>query len=404
MKKIKAICLAASLMIPGLAQAEISDGLIKIGILTDMSGPYSQMGGPGSVVAAKMAVEDCLKHECAGLRIEVVSADHQNKTDVATAKAREWIDRDKVDVLADLTNSAVSIAIQKLVTEKGRVALHSGPAVARLTNEDCSPNGFHWMFDTYSAASGTAAALTQAGKKTWYFLTVDYAFGHSLEKEATEMINQYGGKVLGHVRHPLNSGDFSSYLLQAQTSGAQVIGLANGTQDTVSAIKAARDFGISQGGQQVAGMLMFITDINALGLEVAQGLLFSEGFYWDLDDRTRAFSDRFQKLHGGIKPTQVHAGVYSSLLHYLRSVAKAKSDNWQIATATMRELPIDDDIMRNAKIRPDGRVIHDMYLFQVKKPSESKGPWDYYNLVSTIPGDVAFRPLSKSVCPLVKKG
>ena len=354
------------------AQAQISDGVVKIGVLTDMAGPYSGMGGAGSVVAARMAVEDCLKAECKDMKIEVVSADHQNKADIAATRAREWMDRDKVDALADLTNSAGALAIQKIIKEKGGIALYSGPATTRLTNEDCTTNGFHWMFDTYSSASGAAAALTKEGFKSWYFLTVDYAFGHSLEKDASDMVKSLGGTVLGSVRHPLNASDFSSFMLQAQASKAQVIGLANGAQDTVNAIKAAREFGV-------------------------------DGFYWDMDAQTRAFSSRFEKLHKGYKPTMVQAGVYSSVLHYLKSVAAAKTDDWKVVAQKMRELPIQDAVMRNASIRPDGRVIHDMYLFQVKKPSESKGAWDYYKTVSTIPAASAFKPLSESTCPLVKK-
>jgi len=385
-------------------QAQISDGVVKVGVLTDMAGPYSGMGGPGSVVAAKMAIEDCLKAECKGMKIEVVSADHQNKADIASAKAREWLDRDKVDVLADLTNSAGALAIQKLIKEKGGVALYSGPATTRLTNEDCAANGFHWMFDTYSAASGTAAALTRQGAKSWYFVTVDYAFGHSLEKEAGEVVKSYGGNVVGNVRHPLNASDFSSFLLQAQSSKAQIIGLSNGAQDTVNAIKAAREFGIgSDKNQQLAALLLFLTDVHAMGLNTAQGLMFSDGFYWNMDDETRAFAARFEKLHKGFKPTMVQAGVYSSVLHYLKSVAAAKTDDWKVVAQKMRELPIKDPVMRNATIRPDGRVAHDMYLFQVKKPSESKVPWDYYNLVSTIPAQIAFKPLKDSTCPLVTK-
>jgi branched-chain amino acid transport system substrate-binding protein len=397
--------LAAVLMaLSAAAQAQISDGVVKVGVLTDMAGTYSGMGGAGSVVAAKMAVEDCLKAECKGLKIEVVSADHQNKADIASAKAREWLDRDKVDVLADLTNSAGALAIQKLIKEKGGVALYSGPATTRLTNEDCAANGFHWMFDTYSAASGTAAALTRQGAKSWYFVTVDYAFGHSLEKEASEVVKSYGGNVVGNVRHPLNASDFSSFLLQAQASKAQIIGLSNGAQDTVNAIKAAREFGIgSDKNQQLAALLLFLTDVHAMGLNTAQGLIFSDGFYWNMDDETRAFAARFEKLHKGFKPTMVQAGVYSSVLHYLKSVAAAKTDDWKVVTQKMRELPIKDPVMRNATIRPDGRVAHDMYLFQVKKPSESKGPWDYYNLVSTIPAQIAFKPLKDSTCPLVTK-
>ena len=339
------------------AQAQISDGVVKIGVLTDM----------------------------------------------AATRAREWMDRDKVDALADLTNSAGALAIQKLIKEKGGIALYSGPATTRLTNEDCATNGFHWMFDTYSSASGAAAALTQAGFKSWYFLTVDYAFGHSLEKDATDVVKAQGGTVLGSVRHPLNASDFSSFMLQAQNSKAQVIGLANGAQDTVNAIKAAREFGVDGKDQRVAALLMFLTDVHSLGLNQAQGLLFSEGFYWDMDDKTRAFAARFEKLHKGYKPTMVQAGVYSSVLHYLKSVAAAKTDDWKVVAQKMRDLPIQDPIMRNASIRPDGRVVHDMYLFQVKKPSESKGAWDYYNTVSTVPAQIAFKPLADSACPLVKK-
>lgn len=384
------------------AQAQISDGIVKIGVLTDMAGPYSGMGGAGSVVAARMAVDDCLKAECKDLKIEVVSADHQNKADIAATRAREWLDRDKVDALADLTNSAGALAIQKLIKEKGGIALYSGPATTRLTNEDCTTNGFHWMFDTYSSASGAAAALTQAGSKSWFFVTVDYAFGHSLEKDASDVVKKYGGTVVGSVRHPLNASDFSSFILQAQNSKAQVIGLANGAQDTVNAIKSSREFGVDGKDQKVAALLMFLTDVHSLGLNQAQGLLFSEGFYWDMDDQTRAFSARFEKLHKGYKPTMVQAGVYSSVLHYLKSVAAAKTDDWKVVAQKMRDLPIQDPIMRNASIRPDGRVIHDMYLFQVKKPSESKRAWDYYKTVSTIPANSAFKPLAESSCPLVK--
>ncbi|MHA7599488.1 ABC transporter substrate-binding protein [Alicycliphilus sp. T452] len=404
MRPIRHSIALAALALCASAQAQISDDVVKIGILTDMAGPYSGMGGAGSVVAAKMAIDDCLKAECKGMKIEVVSADHQNKADIAATKAREWLDRDKVDALADLTNSAGALAVQKLIKEKGGIAMYSGPATTRLTDEDCAENGFHWMFDTYSSASGAAAALTRNGDKSWFFVTVDYAFGHSLEKDASDMVKANGGTVLGSVRHPLNASDFSSFILQAQNSKAQVIGLANGAQDTVNAIKAAREFGIGSGkGQKVASLLMFLTDVHSLGLKQAQGLMFSEGFYWDMDDKTRAFSTRFEKLHKGFKPTMVQAGVYSSVRHYLKSVAAAKTDDWKVVAQKMRELPIDDPVMRNASIRPDGRVIHDMYLFQVKAPSESKGPWDYYKTVSTIPAPIAFKPLAQSACPLVKK-
>ncbi len=402
-KFFKTLPVIAAVLALGSAQAQISDGVVRIGVLTDMSGPYSGMGGPGSVVAAQLAVDDCLKGPCKGLKIEIVSADHQNKADIASSKAREWLDRDKVDVLADLTNSAGALAVQKVIKEKGGVALYSGPATTRLTNEDCAPNGFHWMFDTYALSAGTAATLTRKGANSWYFLTVDYAFGHSLEKDASEAVKANGGKVLGSVRHPLSASDFSSFLLQAQASKAQVIGLANGAQDTVNAIKAAREFGIGGKDQTVAALLIFLTDVHGMGLETAQGLTFTDGFYWDMDDPARAFSARFAAKHKGLKPTMVQAGVYSSVLHYLKSVAAAKTDDSTVVSKKMRELPIEDAVMRNASIRPDGRVIHDMFLFQVKKPAESKGPWDYYNSLGTIPAQIAFKPLGESSCELVKK-
>ena len=403
-KRFAATAFAAALAgLAAGAQAQVSDGVVRIGVLSDMSGPYSAMGGPGSVVATRMAIDDCLKAECAGMKIEVVSADHQNKADIAAAKAREWLDKDKVDAFADLTNSAVALAVQKLVREKGGIALFAGPGTTRLTNEDCSPNGFHWMFDTYSLAAGTAAALTKLGEKNWYFLTVDYAFGQSLERDASAVVRQNGGTVVGGVRHPLNTADFSSFLLQAQASKAQVIALANGGQDAVNAIKQAREFGVGGKGQRLASMLLFISDIHALGLEAAQGLLFADGFYWDLNDQTRDFAGRFAAQHRGAKPTMVQAGVYSSVLHYLKSVAAAKSDDAKAVAPKMRELPIKDPVMVNASIRHDGRVIHDTYLVQVKSPAESKGAWDYLKVLSTIPAQQSFQPLEQSACPLVAK-
>ena len=401
-KLFRLAALPFSLAMAMSAQATISDGTVKIGILTDLSGPYSNFGGKGSVVATNLAIEDCLKAECKGMKIEVLSADHQNKADIAASKAREWLDRDHVDAFADMTNSAAALAVQKLMKEKGAVGLFTGPASTRLTNEDCAPNSFHWMFDTYSASAGAAAALTRAGGKSWYFLTVDYAFGHSLEKDASEMVKAHGGNVVGSVRHPLNASDFSSFLMQAQNSKAQVIGMANATQDAINTIKASREFGISEKGQKLAALMLQVTDVHAMGLRVAQGLIASEGFYWDLDEQTRDFSARFEKVQK-VKPNQVHAGVYSSVLHYLKSVAAAKSDNADVVSAKMRELPIKDAVMRNASIRPDGRVIHDMYLVEVKTPAQSKAPWDYYNILSTIPANTAFMPLAQSQCSLVKK-
>ena len=392
------LCVASALH----AQPGISDNMVKIGVLTDMSGPYSGFGGRGSVVATRLAIEDCLKAECKGMKIELLSADHQNKADIASSKAREWLDRDHVDAIADLTNSAAALSVQKLLKEKGAVGLFTGAATTRLTNEDCAPNSFHWMFDTYSASAGAAAALTRAGGKSWYFLTVDYAFGHSLEKDASEMVKANGGTVLGAVRHPLNASDFSSFVMQAQNSKAQIIGMANATQDAINTIKAAREFGVSEKGQKLAALMLQVTDVHAMGLRVAQGLVASEGFYWNLDDQTRDFAARFEKEHK-VKPNQVHAGVYSSVLHYLKSVAAARSDNADVVAAKMRELPIKDAVMRNASIRPDGRVIHDMLLVEVKTPAQSKGAWDYYNVIGTIPAQQAFMPLAQSQCPLVKK-
>jgi branched-chain amino acid transport system substrate-binding protein len=363
------LCLGAALV--GQAQAADKPP-VKIGILTDMSGTYAGMGGPGSVAAAQLAIDDCLAAECKGMKIELVSADNQNKADVGAAKAREWFDRDGVTAIADLTNSAVALAVQGIAREKNKVVMFSGPATTALTNKECSPVGFHWMFDTYSQSAGGAKATVKAGGKSWYFITVDYAFGHSLEADTAKAVQALGGTVAGSVRHPLNAPDFASYLLQAQASKAQVVALANGGQDTVNAVKQAREFGIVAGGQRLVSLLIFLSDLRALGLESAQGLSYVDGFY-------------------------------SSVRHYLRSVAASGSTDGKVVADKMRALPIEDPIMRNASIRPDGRVIHDMYLYEVKKPSESKGGWDYSKLVATIPAAEAFQPLADSSCPLVKK-
>lgn len=384
------------------SMAQLPDRPVKVGVLTDMSGTYSAMGGSGSVVAAQMAIDDCLAAECKGMKIDLVSADNQNKADVAANKAREWFDRDNVDAVADLTNSAAALAVQKIAMDKQRIALFSGPATTRLTNEDCSPTGFHWMFDTYSQSAATARAMVKNGGKTWYFITVDYAFGHSLEKDAADNVKALGGTVVGQSRHPLNASDYASFLLSAQSSKAEVVALANGGQDTVNALKQAREFGIVQRGQKLAALLVFLSDVHALGLNTAQGLMFTDGFYWDFDDASRTWSARFQKKYKDLKPTMVQAGVYSSVLHYLRAVAATKSVDAKVVAQKMREMPIRDPIMHNASIRPDGRVIHDMYLFRVKSPAESKGPWDYYTTVATVPATEAFQPLSKSTCSLVK--
>ncbi|BDD92726.1 ABC transporter substrate-binding protein [Pandoraea sp. NE5] len=398
-----ALGFGASLGLMSMAgMAQLPDRPVKVGVLTDMSGPYSAMGGAGSVAAAQMAIDDCLAAECKGMKIALVSADNQNKADVAANKAREWFDRDNVDAIADLTNSAAALAVQKIAMDKQRVTLFSGPATTRLTNEDCSPTGFHWMFDTYSQSAATARAVVGDGGKSWYFITVDYAFGHSLEKDAADIVKTLGGTVLGQSRHPLNASDYASFLLQAQSSKAQVVALANGGQDTVNALKQAREFGIVQRGQKLAALLVFLSDVHALGLNTAQGLMFTDGFYWDQDDASRIWSARFQKKYKDLKPTMVQAGVYSSVLHYLRAVAASQSVDAKVVAQKMREMPIRDPIMHNASIRPDGRVIHDMYLFRVKSPAESKGPWDYYTKVATVPATEAFQPLSKSTCSLVK--
>lgn len=383
------------------ARPEYSGGVVKLGVLTDLTGPWREMGGAGSTVAANMAVEDCLAAECKGMKIEVLTADHQNKADVGLNRAREWFDKDGVDAIVDLTNSAVSLAVQKLAKAEGRIVMFSGPATTRLTGDECSPTGFHWMFDTYALSVAPARKITKAGGSSWFFLTVDYAFGHSLEKDASEMVKDSGGQVLGAVRFPLNSTDFGSFLLAAQASKAKVIALATGGTDAVNAVKAAHEFGVVGGGQQLAPLLLFLTDVKSLGLKTAQGLSYVEGFYWDLDDATRAWSAKFQKRHKAM-PTQVQAGVYSSVLHYLRAVAATRSDDAKVVAPKMRELPIRDPIMRNASIRADGRVLHDMYLLQVKKPSDSKGEWDLCSVVATIPAAEAFTPLAKSACPLVK--
>lgn len=387
----------------GGAAAAADKPPIKIGILGDMSGTYAGMGGPGSVAAAQLAIDDCLKAECKGMQISLVLADHQNKADVGAARAREWFDREGVSAIADLTNSAVAIAVQGIAKEKNRVVMFSGPATTALTNAQCSPVGFHWMFDTYSQSAGGARATVETGGKSWYFVTVDYAFGHSLEADTAKMVQSLGGKVVGSVRHPLNVADFASFMLQAQASKAQVVALANGGQDTVNAVKQAREFGIVEGGQRLVSLLIFLSDLRALGLPNAQGLSYVDGFYWDFDDDSRAWAGRFEKAYKGLKPTMTHAGVYSSVLHYLRAAAQAGSTQGDVVAAAMRKMPIKDPIMRNASIRPDGRVIHDMYLYEVKKPDESKGEWDYSRLVATIPAEQAFQPLAQSTCPLVQQ-
>ncbi|MGE0310119.1 MAG: ABC transporter substrate-binding protein [Lautropia sp.] len=392
----------AGLVGAGLAQAQMSGDVVKIGVMNDMSGLYSDIGGPGSVIAAKMAVEDYLKQSGSKLKVEVVSADHQNKPDVGSSIARKWYDADGVDAIVDVPTSSVGLAVNQITRDKGKVLLNTGSATSDLTGKACSPNTVHWLYDTWMLANGTGSAVVKAGGDTWFFLTADYAFGHALERDTSEVVKASGGKVVGAVRVPLNTQDFSSFLLQAQGSRAKVIGLANAGGDTINSIKQAAEFGITKGGQKLAGLLVFSSDVHGLGLERAQGLNITEAFYWDLNDGTRAWSKRFAAAHGGKYPTSDHAGVYGAVLHYLKAVDAAKTDDGTKVVAKMKELPTDDPLFGKGKIRPDGRKIHPVYLFEVKKPSESKAPYDYYKLVSTIPADKAFRPIEQGGCPLVK--
>ena len=385
----------------GAAQAQISDNVIKIGVLSDMSSLYTDLAGAGSVVAAKMAVEDS-GIEKRGVKVEIVSADHQNKPDVGSNIARQWYDVDKVDVIVDVPNSGVALAINQLTRDKGKAFLVSGAASSDLTGKACSPNTVHWAYDTWMLANGTGSSIVKTGGDTWFFLTADYAFGLALERDTEAVVLKNGGKVLGKVRHPLNTQDFSSFLLQAQASKAKIIGLANAGGDTTNSIKQAAEFGIVKGGQNLAGLLVFLTDIHALGLPTAQGLIITNTFYWDMNDQTRAFAKRFAERDKGIHPTMVHAGVYSAVLHYLKAVEALKSDDGTKVVAKMKEMPTDDPLFGKGTIRADGRKIHPAYLVEVKKPSESKGAWDYYKVRATIPADQAFRPLADGGCPLVK--
>jgi branched-chain amino acid transport system substrate-binding protein len=383
------------------AATKVSDGVVKIGVLTDMSGTYSDLAGPGSLAAVQMAVADFIAKEKPDFKIEVISADHQNKGDIAAIKAREWIDTEKVDMIVDLVTTSTALAVMKVAKEKNRITIVSGAASTPITNEQCTDTNVHWTYDTYALAVGTGKAVVKQGGKTWFFLTADYAFGKSLEKDTTEVVLEEGGKVLGHVLHPFPAQDFSSFLLQAQASGAQVIGLANAGNDTINAIKQAAEFGITP-KQTLAGLLMFISDVHSLGLKATQGMYLTTGFYWDRNDETRAWSKRFFAKRNRM-PTMVHAGDYSAVTHYLKAVKAVGTDDTKTVMARMKATPINDFFAKNGKIRVDGRMVHDMYLAQVKKPEESRYPWDYYFIRQVIPADQAFMPLSKSVCPLVKK-
>jgi branched-chain amino acid transport system substrate-binding protein len=402
---ITGLLLGAALLLGANGAALAQDKNVKIGVLTDLSGLYADLGGQGSILAAQMAVEDS-GMAGKGWKLDVISADHQNKPDIATNIARQWIDVEKVDVLMDVLNSGVALAVNNVVKEKNSVMINSGAASSDLTNAQCTPNTVHWTYDTYMLAHSTGQALVKAGGDTWFFITADYAFGAALERDTTAVVLASGGKVVGRVKHPLNTADFSSFLLQAQSSKAKIIGMANAGGDTTNTIKQAAEFGIVAGGQKLAGLLLFLTDVNSLGLKVAQGLNLSSTFYWDMNDQTRAFSKRFsERMKTKAEPTMVQAGVYAGLLHYFKALDALGGNPHDGAkvVAEMKELPTDDPLFGKGSIRADGRKIHPAYLFEVKKPEESKGPWDYYKLVGTTPAEEAFRPLSESACPLVKK-
>lgn len=379
---------------------EVSDNMVKIGVLNDRSGLYADLSGEGSVVAARMAAED-FGGEVLGAPIEIVSADHQNKPDVGASVAREWFDVAGVDMITDVPTSSVALAVLEVAREKNRVFINSGAGSTALTNENCSPTSFHWTYDTYALAVGTGQAVVQEGGDSWFFITADYEFGQSLEENTARIVEENGGQVLGGVRHPLSTGDFSSYLLQAQGSGAKVIGLANAGTDTTNAIKQASEFGIVQSGQRLAGLLLFISDVHSLGLETAQGLVLTTGFYWDMNEKTRTWSERFFERHGAM-PTMVQAGVYSGVLHYLEAIQAAGTDEAGAVAAQMKEMPVDDGVLTdNGTVQANGRMVHDMYLAQVKSPDASERDWDYYEILRTIPAEEAFIALSESTCSLV---
>jgi branched-chain amino acid transport system substrate-binding protein len=392
------LALAAS---GGVANAQISDDVVKIGVLTDMSSLYADATGKGSLVAAQMAVAD-YGGKVRGKPIEVISADHQNKPDVAISIARNWYDNEKVDAIFDVPTSSVALPISALTREKNKIFMNSGAGTSDLTGVACSPNTVHWTYDTYSLSNVAGKAMVKRGEDTWFFVTADYAFGQALERDAANVVKENGGKVLGDVRHPLNNSDFSSFLLQAQASKAKVIGLANAGGDTQNALKQASEFGITQGGQKMIALLMEITDVHSLGIKATQGLIVTDAFYWDTNDETRAFSMRFKEKIGRM-PTMIQAGMYSATMHYLKAIEAIGTDDSLKVMAQMRATPIHDFFTKNGKIRIDGRMVHDMYLFEVKKPEESKGEWDLYKLLATVPGDEAFRPLDKGNCPLVGK-
>ena len=401
MKRLSLLLAATALTaLSAPAFAEISDNVVKIGILNDQSGVYADFGGKWSVEAAKMAVED-FGGKVLDAPIEIVSADHQNKPDVASSIARQWYDVDKVDSIMELTTSSVALAVQQLSKEKKKIDIVTGAATTVLTGKQCSPYGFHWAYDTHALAVGTGGALVKAGGDTWFFLTADYAFGYQLEADTSAIVKEEGGKVLGSVRHPLSTTDFSSFLLQAQGSGAKVVGLANAGLDTANAIKQAADFGIVAGGQKMAALLFTLAEVHGLGLQAAQGLVLTEGYYWDRNDASRAFAERYMKRTGRM-PNMIQAGTYSAVTQYLKAIKAAGTDETEAVAKELHSMPVEDFFAEHGTVQPTGLMVHDMYLFEVKKPSESKGPWDAYKLLATVPGDKAYTAAKDSGCPLVQ--
>ena len=384
------------------ASAQLSDDVLKLGVLTDLSGLYADINGPGAVVATQLAIDD-FGGTMAGKKIELIQGDVQNKADVGTSIAGRWYDTEKVDVIIGAAASSSSLAVATVAGDRKKVFLATDPATSDLTGKFCNAYTVHWVYDTIALANGTGSAVVKAGGKTWYFLTADYAFGHALERDVAAVVTANGGTVVGGIRHPIGTSDFSSFLLQAKGSKAQIIGMANAGGDTINTIKQAAEFGIVKGGQKLAGLLVFVSDVHAIGLPLAQGLQMTEAFYWDLNDDTRAFAKRFAAKMGGRMPTSVQAGYYSATKHYLEAVKAAGTDQGDKVMARMKETPTNDPLFGKGSIRADGRKLHDMYLYEVKAPAESKGPWDYYKLIRTIPGEEAFRPMEKGDCPLVKK-
>ncbi|WP_149537743.1 ABC transporter substrate-binding protein [Siccirubricoccus phaeus] len=397
-----ALCLAPLAAGVQVAGAQVSDDVVRVGVLTDISGPYADFAGPGSVIAARMAAEDHNGGRALGKPIEVVGGDHQNKPDVGAALARRWVDTDRVDMVIDMPNSAVALAVQQVGRERNRIIINTSAVTTELTGRQCSPVGFHWVLDSYALSSGITRAVMQQGGRSWYYLTVDYEGGYANERGSEAVVTAEGGRVLGRARHPLNTPDFSSFLLQAQASRAQVVALANGGADTVNAIKQAGEFGLTRQGQRLVGFFVNITDVKALGLQTAQGVVLVDGWYWDQNEETRAFARRFAERHQGRMPTQYQAGVYSGVRHWLKAIEAAGTDEAMAVAAKMRELPVDDVFAHGGRVRADGRHVHDVHLMEVKKPADSSSPWDLYRILATIPGEQAFRPLNEGGCPLVR--